>query len=232
MYYDLTNTDQLSEDAYARLLEELPPQRREKTCKLLFDRDRRASASVWALLRHAVMQEHGIDVNTLVVSKEAYGKPVFSPENGIHFNLSHSKSAVMCAVSDAPVGCDVQTYQELPLYDASLEQHILCPDEQAVIDPVQGESRRKMLTLFWVAKEAITKHAGTGLTTDVRKFNFSRPVAAFFETHPLEENVAPFAFKSHGLTFSLYTKAGAAFCACSEKLLKRSTFKLPAPQQW
>lgn len=90
----------------------------------------------------------------------------------------------MCAVSDAPVGCDVQTCQELPLYDVSLEQHILCPDEQAVINPLQGESRRKMLTLFWVAKEAITKHAGTGLTTDVRKFNFSHPVAAFFEKHP------------------------------------------------
>lgn len=36
------------------------------------------------------------------------GKPVFSMNQEIHFNLSHWKSAVMAMVCDRETGCDIE----------------------------------------------------------------------------------------------------------------------------
>lgn len=261
MYYEVTGTSQLSETAYERLLEELPPKRRESTQKLLFARDRYASASAWVLLRHALMFEHGIDPNTLELAKGPCGKPSFTPENGIHFNISHSRDAVMCALADTPVGCDVQAYEEIPLSDSNLEQHVLCANEQAFLNALQGSERQRALTLFWVAKESLTKQIGCGLTTNIQKFDFSHPLQQYLTENPptntpfvfekperhntlhdgkSERNRSknnsrdtplsmkacgtseksylrsnPFVFSAYDLTFSLYEKAAAAFCACS-----------------
>ena len=81
-----------------------------------------------------MLEERGLDADSLPVSENEFGKPAFDPSLGIHFSLSHSGDRVMAAVSDRPVGCDVE----------------------------KTESFDEAFVRRWVRKEAYLKAVGCG----------------------------------------------------------------------
>lgn len=107
------------------------------------------------------------------------GKP-FIRQVPWHYNLSHSGDYVALAVSDVPVGIDIQ--QMLP-YKESLVKRFFAQEEAAVFESgVSVNNLERELTegsspgtaLFyrlWCRKEAYGKLKGTGLTEDVLKRN-------------------------------------------------------------
>ena len=229
---DVCGTDALSEGQLAYLIGQLPHWRREKTLALRFVHDRASSACAWALVRQTVLEQYGIDVNTLEPTLGPQGKPAFGLNLGLHFNLSHTRGAALGAVAGSPVGCDVQTYAEMPMYDEALERHVLHPHEQAVLAPLAHDRHRRALTLFWAVKEAYTKQLGAGFTIEVRTLDFSRGVRDYLATFPLPVSpnkmrddiedpwgtiaTSPMPFLSHGLWFTLYERGSAVMCACAE----------------
>lgn len=84
------------------------------------------------------------------------GKPFFRSTPGIHFSLSHSKSAVMAAVGRCEIGCDIEDILdddiEDLLYTAFSEQ------EQATI--LKAPRPNVELCALWTAKEAYVKRSG------------------------------------------------------------------------
>lgn len=79
-----------------------------------------------------------------------------------HYNLSHSGDYVALAVSDAPVGIDIQ--QMKPYSEALVKRFFSEGEQQSVMG----------MTLFytlWCRKEAYGKLKGTGLTEDVLRRN-------------------------------------------------------------
>ena len=119
--------------SFDRAYAALPEWRRRKCDGFRFEADRRRSVAAWMLLRQ-MLAERGLDADTLPVSENEFGKPAFDPSLGIHFSLSHAGERVMAAVSDRPVGCDVEKIESF--------------DETFV--------RR------WVRKEAYLKAVGCG----------------------------------------------------------------------
>ena len=89
------------------------------------------------------------------------GKPDFVASSGLHFSLSHSRSAVCCAVSDGCVGVDVEPivweYEDVcPLCLTESESEFVCAQETR-------ESRARAFTRIWTRKEAVGKWFGCGL---------------------------------------------------------------------
>ena len=82
------------------------------------------SAAVRALLNRAVFEEYGL--RGLRIEKTEHGKPYFPERPDIHFSLSHTEGAVMCAVSSSPVGCDVQIHRQVP---ERLPERVCSPEE-------------------------------------------------------------------------------------------------------
>lgn len=79
------------------------------------------------------------------------GKPYFV-DNAVHFSLAHCKEHVLCAVSDAPVGADI----ELPRSDSvRLAERFFAPDElRAVsVSPAPDEEFCRL----WTMKESYIK---------------------------------------------------------------------------
>lgn len=79
-----------------------------------------------------------------------------------HYNLSHSGDYAALAISDAPVGIDIQ---QMKPYRETLVKRFFSEEEQ---QSVMG------MTLFytlWCRKEAYGKLKGTGLTEDVLRRN-------------------------------------------------------------
>ena len=84
------------------------------------------------------------------------GKPYL--EEGPCFNLSHSRGYAAVAVSDKPVGVDLEVVRN---YMERLPTRIFSPKELKWFER-RGETKKDFFTL-WTLKESYYKYLGTGL---------------------------------------------------------------------
>ncbi|MDR0883575.1 MAG: 4'-phosphopantetheinyl transferase superfamily protein [Oscillospiraceae bacterium] len=120
------------------------------------------SARGYALARALCAQHTGHPADALDCRREPHGKPYFVDAPGFHFNLSHSGAALALAVSDTPIGVDVE---RLRAPDFRIARRNFAPDEAAFV----GEDAQRFFQI-WTQKEAYLKYTGDGL---------SRPLASF-----------------------------------------------------
>ena len=98
----------------------------------------------------------------------AAGKP--SVANAPFFNLSHSNDFVMLAVSDTPVGCDIEK-----LHKTVLSHHVFHPNElDALSNLPSGDIQNHEFLRLWTAKEAFLKAIGTGIDAKASSYDFSK----------------------------------------------------------
>ena len=71
----------------------------------------RGSAFGVSLLEYAVRDTWGIDLPEM--TPPGSGKPMFIGVENKHFSVSHSKTHVLVALSDVPVGADLETRREI-----------------------------------------------------------------------------------------------------------------------
>ena len=107
------------------------------------------------------------------------GKPWFPDRPELCFNVSHSGGLALCAVSDGPVGADVELVRPrragLPRYVLSEEEHRWYL--------AQGGGWPRFYTL-WTLKEARVKCTGEGLVRPAR--TIAVPLLAPGETGALD----------------------------------------------
>lgn len=137
-------------------LSKVSPARREKTLRLAGDDDKRRSLGVELLLKKVTGR------SDYVLSKNE--KPYF-PDNEVFFSLAHCGDYAVCAVSDVPVGVDI----ELPrVGGARLAKRFFQPDEAALVYAADDPDRE--FCRLWTLKESYIKYADLRLG-DVRSFS-------------------------------------------------------------
>lgn len=137
-------------------LSKVSPARREKTLRLAGDDDKRRSLGVELLLKKVTGR------SDYVLSKNE--KPYF-PDNEVFFSLAHCGDYAVCAVSDVPVGVDI----ELPrVGGARLAKRFFQPDEAALVYAADDPDRK--FCRLWTLKESYIKYADLRLG-DVRSFS-------------------------------------------------------------
>lgn len=135
------------------------------------------------------------------------------------FSLSHAGDAVMCAVSTAFVGCDVEMTERFGSRRPGFERRALHPGERKLLESLPPESAALVSCAMWTFKEALGKRVGLGISYDLPSFDFSEGALALLES-PCGEA----AFFAHGLHFRSEAKRGAVFACCSEDPLPRTEF--------
>ena len=150
----------------ARLLDRLDDTERARAARFMFDRDRRTYAAAHALLRHALDRLAGPRPWRFVTG--AYGKPRLDPPcNNIRFSLSHTDGLVAVALTQGQeVGVDVEAASRDP-DEAALASLALAPEEITDLDSFAD--RRGRLLRLWVAKEALAKAIGEGLSLPLQQ---------------------------------------------------------------
>jgi len=105
------------------------------------------------------------------------GKPFVSypaavePKDKWHFNLSHTEDQVAVAVSQQPVGIDVEnTTRALP--DLDLAQRYFSGDEYERLAACEPDQRGLLFLKLWTLKEAYLKAEGWGLSARLDAFAF------------------------------------------------------------
>ncbi len=119
---------------------------------------RRQKYYAWKLLEYALRESFGWEMEGLSLCKGKNGKWT-SPR--CYFSLSHSHNAVAVAVSEGPIGVDVE---KIAPEKAEFLQKTLTEQERAEFSLVVGERNRlKYLFESWTKKESIFKKVGDGL---------------------------------------------------------------------
>ena len=166
----LCSLDELPADASLLDAREIRRARR-----LQSDLDRRRFVAAHTVLRHKLGERLGADPAELEFSRAPcgqcgglHGRPIVLRPGGslarradLHFSLSHSGSHGLLAISQAPVGVDIEA-----LPDPTMAQRLsalMHPHEQARILSAPEAAQPTLFTRLWCRKEAYLKGVGVGL---------------------------------------------------------------------
>ena len=156
----------LSEDIWKfdleEALSEISEQRREQALKFKYELGQRLCVLAYQLLKQGLREEYGITENPIFEYNE-HGKPSIVGHPEIFFNLSHCKYAAVCAISDQPVGIDVESIRD---YKNGLVSYTMNDEEISEIE--SSENPSSAFIRLWTMKEAALKLIGTGISNDLK----------------------------------------------------------------
>ena len=156
----------LSEDIWdfdlAEALGEISEQRREQALKFKYELGQRLCVLAYQLLKQGLREVYGITENPVFEYNE-HGKPSIVGHPEIFFNLSHCKFAAVCAISDQPIGIDVESIRE---FKEGLVRYTMNNDEVREIESASDPAAT--FIRLWTMKEATMKLIGTGISNDMK----------------------------------------------------------------
>lgn len=141
---------------------EISVQRREQALKFKYEQGQRLCVLAYQLLKEGLREGYGMTDNPIFEYNE-HGKPSIVGHPEIFFNLSHCKEAVICVISDKPIGVDVESIRE---FKDSLVNYTMNDEEKAEI--TKSDNPEASFIRLWTMKEATAKLIGTGITHDVK----------------------------------------------------------------
>ncbi len=150
---------EISDEEYLRMYAMCDTCRKEKIERLQQDPAKKLSAAAGMLARIGIGQALGIDPHTVSIRRGKNGKP-YAQDLDIHFSLSHSGNLAVCAISDCPVGIDVERMRKV---DYRVAQKWFTVREQYYIFSEKRKQEKRFFEI-WTKKEAYVKRIGTGIS--------------------------------------------------------------------
>ncbi len=170
MVYLFDELGSITEAEYAAAYELLFEERKKKTARYRFGRDRLLSTFAYILLLYGLKSEGRLVEQKPEFAYHPYGKPYFLSEklSNVFFNFSHCSEGIVCAISDGEIGVDIETYvQDIE----KIKDLVLHPCERKLFD--SRKDNEALLTQIWTIKEAYTKMKGYGLAMEITDLDFS-----------------------------------------------------------
>lgn len=141
----------------------LTPSRRAAAERIKPEQDRLHCIAAGLLLRHVL----GVTADEDLM-KNQFGKPELVGE-GPCFNLSHGGNYAILALSDSPVGVDIEPVREkIPII---VPRRYLQPDELVWLDTEQTPER---FVWLWTRLESALKADGRGFGIEQRNFSVTQ----------------------------------------------------------
>jgi 4'-phosphopantetheinyl transferase len=116
-----------------------------------------------ALLRGLLGRYVQAQPETLILHRSDYGKPFLVDYAALSFNMSHSASKLLIAVTETvPLGVDIEEIK-LRTHTAGLVAKCFAPEEQAYWQALPDAEQLAVFFDFWTRKEAFVKAVGQGI---------------------------------------------------------------------
>lgn len=160
--YILKDVSAIGADDLDAAIASLPEWRREKALRFKFEQGRKECAFSYLLLCRALREQFGIEEQPVFGYGE-HEKPYIVGHPDVHFNLSHCKGAIACAVFDHPIGVDVEVVGR---YNESLARH--CMTDAEVEQILVSDEPDYEFTSLWTKKEAALKLTGEGIANNIK----------------------------------------------------------------
>ena len=167
---------QITEEEIRRLLPLVSDERREEALQYKHLFGQFACPKSYVMLRE-LLEQQGL-THPFRFERNEHGKPFLAGHPEIHFNLSHCKNGIAVAVSDQPVGIDIESYREA---SDSLLRYTMNEEERRIIE--ESNNPVRTFTEYWTKKEAVFKLRGTGITKGLHELlNGNEHVETFVNT--------------------------------------------------
>ena len=157
----------ISDEEYEKYYSLLSEQKKKQVDAYKFERDKRLSVCAQMLAKKMIANKTGAPVEEIIILSNPNGKP-YAKNADIEFNLSHSGDMVACALSEKPIGVDIEKMRDI---DDKLIKYICTENE---LEYVYSAPALKLKRFFevWTAKEAYFKCLGSGIT-DIKSIDVS-----------------------------------------------------------
>lgn len=188
----------------------LSPDERARAALFIAPLERRRFIVSRIVLRHVLAGYHGTTARALPLTREAGGRPYVEGADNLFFSLSHSADAALIAVSDVPVGVDVERVRRIAR-SAAIARRILHPDTVATLQTLPPSLHEAAFVDAWTQREAHVKAVGGGLfrTADVLPFEPEQPDDGTIRIAAARDDGAPWSI----VRFLPYAGARAAVVA-------------------
>lgn len=142
-----------------------------------------------ALLLAALRRQFG-EAAPVGLRTDQTGAPHYRDDT-VRISLSHSGNQIAAAISDAPVGVDIEKLRSRAL----LEQigHVFCTSEVAQLCELPAERRTDVFYALWTLKEAACKAASVSLWDGLPNACFDLEAGGFRMCPPFPEEGWQFA---------------------------------------
>ncbi|MDN5869187.1 MAG: 4'-phosphopantetheinyl transferase superfamily protein [Nitrococcus sp.] len=152
----------------------LSAEERRKASRFHFEQNRRAYRVTHSALRSILGCYLGRPATAICIKTNPYGKPILPATRRVEFNLSHSGAVTLIALSQQPVGIDLERI-DTTLDWQSLANVCCQPWEKVYIAQGGAAGAIRRFYEIWTRKEAYLKALGLGLTlppesVDVRPY--------------------------------------------------------------
>lgn len=161
LYQIFDDMTQCSEQEVARLLPLVSAQRREQALRFTHLFGQYSCLKSYEMLQQLLASTYTLH-STPTFDYNEYGAP--SIKNGPYFSISHCKSGIAVAVSNQPIGIDIEVVRPLKV---DLVKKTMNPLEQEII--FSDTQPDWAFTRQWTRKEAFLKMKGTGIISDLHE---------------------------------------------------------------
>ena len=157
--------DRLTQEQYEAVYSAMPLEQQARVKAFRFAQDRKRTVAAQLLARQMIGAFCGVPEMEIVFRRTEEGKP-YPVGLPVSFSVSHCQKLVVCAVSERPVGIDVERLRPV---DIKIARKICTPAEESALlageKPGYTEDPEKILQFFrlWTAKEAMAKAEGKGI---------------------------------------------------------------------
>jgi 4'-phosphopantetheinyl transferase len=165
--YFLSITEQIEQPKFNELLFLLSDQKQEQIKRYHFDIDKKLSLYSDLLVRITACQTLDIKNTDIFFRKGDHGKPYINEYSDFNYNISHTRNAIVVAISGATIGVDIEKIRKAEL---DIAKRFFTSDEQAYINQNYFESDRRFYEV-WTKKEAYIKFIGRGLSMPLNSFD-------------------------------------------------------------
>ena len=179
------------------------------------------------LARFLIAQRLHTQMRDILFRRSRFGKPECSGCSSVQFSISHSQNDVICPLSNAPVGADIEHIRPLP-YRAIARRFFTHRECCALFNTPDALQLRYFYRL-WTLKESYLKMRGTGLVFPLQQAECIPPADMQGTMHckiPLEISDSISAYYAQG-----YTESSAVYSVCMQDSEALSVTILPF-YQW
>lgn len=147
----------------ARLLPLVSEQRREDALKFKHTHGQYCCLQSYIMLKELIgAVSPTLDYTCPSFSFNEYGKPFIANHLYLQFSISHTKNAIAVALSDKPIGVDIEQIRDAS--DALVLKTMNASEQQLI---TESEHPDATFIALWTRKEAVLKLIGTGIQDEL-----------------------------------------------------------------
>ena len=173
--YAFFDLDYVDSNLLEYLIMLLPEERKNKVLRYRREIDRKLSAITYLLLVCVLYKEFHIVSPILAYTNN--GKPYLPDYPNIHFNISHCPFGCICAVSDKPIGVDIQDVRP---FSWDIAQRCCSTAELKQLE--YSSDIAEHFTKIWARKESYLKMTGEGITQQLSAIDTTSAYNAIYTT--------------------------------------------------